>query len=82
MYDHDNYERSDGLGDYRRQRGEDMRPAAEWRLPEGGILPDVAATDTYGQFLVQYCEGDVVDAKLVPEPHNVFDNHALCLDSE
>lgn len=43
-----------------------MRPAAQWRFPEGGILPEIAATDTYGQFLVQYCEGDVVDANLSP----------------
>ncbi|MDZ7918407.1 MAG: hypothetical protein U5O16_42450 [Rhodococcus sp. (in: high G+C Gram-positive bacteria)] len=80
MYDDDNYEHSDGLGGYRRQRGEYVRPAVEWRLPEGGILHDVAATDTYSQFLVQYSVGDVVDAELVPEPHNVFDDHALCVD--
>lgn len=24
--------------------------------------------------------GDVVNAELVPEPHNVFDDHALCVD--
>lgn len=66
MYDHDNYDRSDGLGGYRRQRGEAMRPAVEWALPEGGTLYEVAATDTYSQFLVQYCEGDVVDANLSP----------------
>lgn len=82
MYDDDddNYEHADGLGGYRRQRGEYIRPALNWRLPEGGILHDVAATNTYGQFLVQYSVGDIVDAELVPEPHNVFDDHALCVD--
>lgn len=78
--DDDDYEHADGFGGYRRQRGEYIRPVLDWRLPEGRILHDVAATNTYGQFLVQYSVGDIVDAELVPEPHKVFDDHALCVD--
>ncbi|TQC41713.1 hypothetical protein EEB14_53075 [Rhodococcus sp. WS4] len=76
----DNYPHADGFGGYRRQAGEYKRPPRPVVLPEGDVEHDASGSEIYGAPLRSELNNDRVLVELVPEPFNIFDHLAVCLD--